>query len=749
MSVGHIRLGNPGDLRPYLLHNYRDYQAVTANPFAARINTSEEWGSLEDVSEWTMDDWQGGQGQKDARSGGSLYARLDTMAPDQIMLSPVCTPYNAVGVSDGKTIDLSYHNCRANFFSISGTEQIASKITTGSAAFTAYIYIFARSASAFQIAVFNDNSNKPGASVALLDINAPVIDDRYFRWYRTTTTVTLNASSTYWLSVKPGTSTVYLLGGIGNTAMKHENAVWSAFDYSPRFAVSLSENSCGRHMVRLANKLYYSTNGTTVWKGASVPGLKTPVPTLPADTPTSLTLVGDRVYIGYGGGKNSYWITSGVITSSATSIDQMLVYNGYLWRSEYAKLYYTNNPSVAWYPTGGLDTGDTNYNIVSLAGVNGEVYAATNRGIFWAAPGDFVQQVLGFSNGNTHTRIMGFQGSLYIIAEKTVFLMDASGQVTDIWKLRHEDVDVDYWGTPVAMAHNRDILYVLSVGKPWTDAYEFTVWAFVQGGWHYVAAGFLGTNTGNLVYDETDHALYVLGDDSVIWKIQAPISATNAWYDALKTDWSYLTECTGWIEFPRFYGGPRPLLKEWHSVAIFGDNLNIAGNSVEVLWKNGTYSAWQSLGVIDSSTAKYGGTYGELEWDIDGVRPYSNHIQLALRITSVPATNPLRIEAIRLQYKTNVSDHWRWPLTIEVADNQQMLDGEKNAYTAAQMRAHLNSLINQGKSFVMEDIDGAQYVVTAEAARWSPVELEYYNGQKKIKWLLSLTLLQPTSGTYG
>lgn len=54
MSVGHIQLGNPGALRPYLLHNYREYQAATVNPLAARINTSEKYGTLEDISEWVV-----------------------------------------------------------------------------------------------------------------------------------------------------------------------------------------------------------------------------------------------------------------------------------------------------------------------------------------------------------------------------------------------------------------------------------------------------------------------------------------------------------------------------------------------------------------------------------------------------------------------------------------------------------------------------------------------------------------------
>ena len=758
--VGHIQLGNPGALRPYLLHNYRDYQAATANPFAARINTSEEWGSLEDISEWVMDDWQAGQGQKDAEAGGSLYARLDTMVPNQIMTPPRCIPYtrNASEMTDADGKFVTAHPTDY-YYSTPAGQKTAYRFkpllpTLGSASFFFYFYI--RTGASLTVKIYNDDGNKPGTVKANLTIDTTPLgfDSRYFRWYRTTPAIKLNHDTVYWVSIEPSTVAVeWPMHASQPLTYDYIDGAWveNRFARCPRTIYSVDNQMPNRILVRGShnNMLYLSTTANSVWTGGDYSDLTSTVSGLPAAVPTCMLPVDDYVYIGYGSSAYAQRVltTTNAVTAQTFYMNRCLLYNGYFWRSEGTKLYYSADLST-WAPSGGMDTGDSKYPIVSLTGAGGEVYAATAKGLYWAAPGDFFKQLLTFPTDSADVQVLGFQNSLYIIAEKRVFLMDSGGQVTDIWKLRHEDVDVNYWGTPRAMAHHRDILFVLSMTDAglWPNVNEWTIWAWVQGGWHYVASGYARGDNASLMYDPIKNTLCVLGDSGIIWAIDMPVAATNPYYEVV-ADKLNLETC-GWIEFPKFYGGPLSLIKDWHSLAVFGDNFDKSTTKIDVLWRNGAYANWQTLGTIDANNDQFGGTFGELFWDIDTLLPSSNYIQVALRIKGASCTNPVRITAVRLQYKTNIADRWRWPLVIEVSDYPQMINGEKGAYTAAESRTHLNGLITQDKRFIFEDVDGTQYEVVAEAARWSLDELEYFNGAKKTKWLLSLTLLQPTADTY-
>ena len=85
--IGHIKMGAVGEtLRAYALLDPSNYQATLANPFAAKINTQDEYGVFDSFDEWTQTDWQVGAGKRDPKAGGFLYANMDTRFPNQMIL---------------------------------------------------------------------------------------------------------------------------------------------------------------------------------------------------------------------------------------------------------------------------------------------------------------------------------------------------------------------------------------------------------------------------------------------------------------------------------------------------------------------------------------------------------------------------------------------------------------------------------------------------------------------------------------
>jgi hypothetical protein len=69
-----------------MVNNPTQLEEVSANPFAARVSTSQPYGDISDWGDWTLDDWQAGVGHKDVDSGGNLYASLDSRFPNQLIL---------------------------------------------------------------------------------------------------------------------------------------------------------------------------------------------------------------------------------------------------------------------------------------------------------------------------------------------------------------------------------------------------------------------------------------------------------------------------------------------------------------------------------------------------------------------------------------------------------------------------------------------------------------------------------------
>lgn len=99
--AGHIRLGEPGDLRAYALLDPRQYHAQPVNPMAAKIGTGA--GSYDDFAGWAFwvqEDWGGGAGRR--ATDGVLFGDAATFQSRRITLPLKAWPVSMQGPASGQ-----------------------------------------------------------------------------------------------------------------------------------------------------------------------------------------------------------------------------------------------------------------------------------------------------------------------------------------------------------------------------------------------------------------------------------------------------------------------------------------------------------------------------------------------------------------------------------------------------------------------------------------------------------------------
>ena len=166
--------------------------------------------------------------------------------------------------------------------------------------------------------------------------------------------------------------------------------------------------------------------------------------------------------------------------------------------------------------------------------------------------------------------------------------------------------------------------------------------------------------------------------------------AYTAPYASIETDW--------------IYGGLKDVDKDWESVMVLGEDIDEL-HPVRVYWLDDDSTHWEYLGEITASGQ-------EIRWTDYTNRPNSKQLAIGLGLYAKESVNyqgtPI-VRAVRVKYHNMVRDTFRWNLPIQVSDEQTMLDGDLNTYTATQQRAHLDELVRQVPPIIFEDIDGTQY----------------------------------------
>jgi hypothetical protein len=372
-----------------------------------------------------------------------------------------------------------------------------------------------------------------------------------------------------------------------------------------------------------------------------------------------------------------------------------------------------------------------------MAGFGQYLYVATDEALYYVAPGD---QVVGLFPWSTIDERNGrgmvvHQGALYIPVAGRILRYSEDGSLQDIWINRDDDFNNQRLGAIAALAGLSSWLVAGVNGT--TDAESASVWAYTQQGWHHLATLPPSFRLRSLYYDRVRSRLWIATDAWAIFYIHAPDWAINPYND---DDSLYMPH--GWMETGRIYSGLRELRKDWESVRVFGE-FTTATDAV-VYYRDADTTDWTSLG-----TAAVDGE--ELRWSDYDERPSGRWLKLGLLLRTSSATSTPKVEAIATKLLPMITDRRSWNLAIMVHDDQEMIDGDTNTYTADEMIAHLRGLVEQVPPFIFEDVTGDQYEVKVTGSAENISQYEWLDAAQSVRimWVVEVAVEQVTVGTYN
>lgn len=260
-----------------------------------------------------------------------------------------------------------------------------------------------------------------------------------------------------------------------------------------------------------------------------------------------------------------------------------------------------------------------------------------------------------------------------------------------------------------------------------------TIWAWQTEGWHCVAV-LPPDRYRNLSYDRRLGRLWVTSKSGVPVWLPYPDQTVNPAYAP-----GYMFAANAWLESDWFDGGLIEVYKDCESVFVSGDLP--AGTAVDVYWMDDQSADWELLGEITPALR-------ELRWSDAATRPSTKRLRLALQLrTTDPYVTPV-VNAVRLKYMPMVQDRWRWQLSLQCEDGQEMLDGSINEYSAQQQLAHLAELALATAPVRLRDIDGAEYDVKVLAMAERATDFAFYHGALHSAYNVQLSLEQcnPANG---
>lgn len=743
MPIGHIKLGAPGALRDYLLVDPKRRVRSLANPMAAKLGSG--LGNYDDMQNWAgflMEDWQAGIGKKDPTAGGSLYSTSETRFPNRLLLSyapiqPDTTYADNYNLQPG----IAHPQTEISVGSGASIKRISQKITSyGGYSELAMVYL-KNEGKGVTIESYSDSGGKPTGS-ALNTVTLTTNDYGNgvgYSTYLAQIDPNKAAAAVYHIVIYPtsGSDTIHVPVTTTNSETNTYNgSTWSTYaSYSLMVGNINQTGVSGQGRGVVFNQTYYFAREKDLCKVAS--GTTTVVHSF-ANYITDLAVVGTTLWIGFGTAGSMYTMSTSEVFTVDGGANQgyyFAKYNGYLWRSLDPDVWYTGDGST-WTQVNVADTGETIY---SLAGVGDYLYVATSQALYYIGAGDQVRMVTPWPNLGDTPVLLTYQGALYVAFGESVVKYDG-GTVLPMGPDLGEGLPSIRDGVITCMACSN---YWFFIGiQPSTNKGRSTIWAWNAQGWHHIATLPGNDASGNgafytlvdLCYDRYTNTLWA-NDGQIPLKLTVPDVAN--YNDGVTVNY----QPQSWLETDWFFGNLREISKDMESIYISADVCD-ANRYVELYWKDDDSTAWELLGTVTSQRQ-------EVRWSSYTTRPNTKQIKLGIALYSKTANSTPIVRAIRLKYMTMVQDRYRWSLPIAVSDNQQMVDGKVNPYTAAQMRSHLESLITRVPPLILEDMDANRYEVKVLAASEQPERFEYIDGQKRLQSVYTLQVEQATTGTYS
>lgn len=733
---GHIKLGLPGALRDYNLEprgaDGLAWDSGPAFPFAAKVNSTNEYDELDAWNELTLADYQQGVGRVDPEAGGALYADVETRVPNQLILSPL------IRQVDKRIVNNTTSDCRYMPENMTGEvtvgagghERVAMRFTTPASgspsAFLAWFYASIPNTVEVKFEIWSHSvANLPDALVSTSHAYTPAEDTPGWYWHGRSISFALSNSTQYWLVVYP-TNPLHSFK-VGNGTTGYDTSVrrfttgtgWAATSSTYlMFGTSIhymGASTTGSGFFRLGNKLYHYTN-LDVFEYDTVNDQWDFVD----DIDNLLSTTSAVVWSG------KVYFTDPILGMTTMDTTEVMSYEGgygflaakygpYLYRANFNTIQYSADGSTwsSFFTVGG----DESY-ITGMAGMGDSLYVATTEALYRFAPGDVVEGVttwgsLDESNGSS---MINYQGSIYVVVNGRVVNFTQDGRVMDIWIGSDDDVVRGRIGQVRYLCRMNNWLIALVShsllgGKP-------SVWALQDGSWHHLATlpaatpltdyNYYGEHS--VYYDRATRSLWVSGVGGVTYRLYTPDFALNPYNDG-----SAYYMPRGWIEQDRFYGGQYLLNKDWDSVRIVGENLS-ANVNVKIYWQDEGSATWELLGTATSEQ--------EIRWAAPyTTRPNGKWIRLGLLLQTNDGDETPRIRAVVVKFLPKSVTKIQDSLFLMIKGSIQGPDGSRDAYTAAQQWTHIKSLINSVGPVIYMNPDGEYYEV--QISDWSQLATTY------------------------
>lgn len=772
VQKGHIKLGAPGALRDYLLTDPKQFVATPANPMAAKIATGGgSYDDFENWSYWVQEDWSAGAGRNSDQVGsGYMFGDCATFMRNRLALpffNAICTKISMSAIG-GSSFNVPYFVQGEMAIGTTQTySQAAMKVTPYTSTTTSKIwfYVFVDGVcTSATIALWNCTAGvgRPVAPMFSTTVDLTELHPGG-QWLHLDfgNLTTDPASKDYWVVVYPTVAgeTLYLPYQTYDATMNKNDAMCyngSTFTWVSRASFS------NRQFFAIANS-HISTLAEGGWAGDELADIvhangETYVYgkaymykyfDYDDDWDNSFTYVtyaapagvydmqvwGSKVYVAHG--TKLYTIDSSETVAevgSSLAAKALAAWNGYLYRASGNQLWYTADGST-W--TGPLEIGPTGTEVTGMAGLGEYLYIATEDGLYYLAPGDFIVGIAPFPslNAANGARMVNHNGSLYLPMKNRIWQFTESGSFIDVWLDQGANFPSEYLGEIHSLASTH--LGLIASVNPTDGTSSPTTWVMTPEGWHCLAVLPPDMGAGRVVGDPVNQRLWMCTYQGyVYWVPFEPLAVIPIRNPAQR--WLPY----GWIESDWYTGGLIDVAKDWESVTVFGEQLS-AGQAVRVYYKDAEDAAWTLLGTATADNT-------ELRWEQDTYRPTSNKMKIGLLLATNDEYITPVVRAVRVKYLPMIADRWRWQLPLSVHTDQQMLDGSLNTYTVAQQLAHLDGLVTQVEPVIFEDIEGAQYEVKVLGASKQIIEFEALPDEtRKTKWVYALSLEQATAGTYS
>lgn len=764
---GHIKLGEPGDLRDYLLINPKQRQRSLANPMAAKLAVGAGgYDDLQNWGAWLMENWEAGVGKKEATEEGMLYSELDTRFRQQLILPPqydICQAY----LSTGQSLIANEFDGLSSTITVSATgaiRKIAVKFTkAGSYTRGNSTYILLSggqvatltgttvTATQVQADIYTYVSTTPTAGTLKATGTAYLTGDPNMYWCRFDHSGNTSFSAAdYWLvlSTYGGESFTLPVESVVSSSNQrvYDGTSWANSEYQFYYQIGVTESGKTAGAVKMINCVNDTGAQTAYALGANwlnrwqTTGVFTSAKTVSA-TCVDMVTFGDVLYIGRGA-SDMYKFTpsSGSLsTLSGKKASVLTTWNGYLWRAHENDVWYSTDGST-W--VGPLQIGPDGFSVRGMAGLGDDMYCSTDEGLYRVGMGDLVFGVTRWNSENSLNgkNMIHHQGSIFIPVGQDLFQYGGA-EVLSVGPNKEEGLPFTKQGNITALiSHN---YWLIAACSPTTaSGYRWpTVWAWNGQGWHFIARIPSNCTVQSLCWDTTPidgtwaGSYLWVGTSQEIIKIKMPDPHPNPYLSNTKKYFS-----AGYMETNWFTGGLKEIQKDVESVYAAGENLS-STRYADVYWQDDDSTSWEYLGRVTSNRQ-------ELRWSDYDTRPNTRQIKLSMVLVSNDDDSTPLISAIRVKFMSMVSDRWRWNLPVLISTQQQMLDGEVRIETAAQLRTHLDSMITSVPPVIFEDVDSVQYEVKVLSASEQIDKYEYNNGDIQIDSVYALQLEQVTTGAY-